>query len=46
VAERGGRSGDYERRTKAELLDKARQVGLAGRSRMSKPELISALRDH
>jgi hypothetical protein len=46
VAERGGRGGDYEDRTKDELLDKARQVGIKGRSKMSKGELIDALRNH
>jgi hypothetical protein len=46
VARRGGRGGDYEERTKEELLDKARDVGIEGRSRMSKGELIDALRNH
>lgn len=46
VARRGGRGGDYEERTKDELLDKARDVGIEGRSRMSKAELIDALRNH
>ena len=46
VASRGGEGGDYEDRTKDELLDKAREVGIAGRSKMSKDELIDALRNH
>ena len=46
VARRGGEGGDYEDRTKDELLDKARDVGIAGRSKMSKSELIDALRNH
>jgi hypothetical protein len=46
VAKRGGRGGDYEDRTKQELYDKAKQVGIEGRSSMSKQELISALRNH
>jgi hypothetical protein len=46
VGRRGGRAGDYEDRTKDELLDKARQVGIDGRSKMSKAELIEALRNH
>jgi hypothetical protein len=46
VARRGGRGGDYEERTKDELLDKAREVGIEGRSKMSKGELIDALRNH
>jgi hypothetical protein len=46
VARRGGEGGDYEDRTKEELLDKARDVGIEGRSKMSKSELIDALRNH
>ena len=46
VGRRGGRAGDYEDRTKAELLDKAREVGIDGRSKMNKSELIDALRNH
>jgi hypothetical protein len=46
VARRGGKGGDYEDRTKSELLDKARDVGIEGRSKMSKSELIDALRNH
>ena len=43
---KGGEGGDYEDRTKDELYDKAKQVGIEGRSNMSKNELISALRNH
>ena len=46
VAKRGGSGGNYEDRTKDELLDKAREVGIEGRSKMSKSELIDALRNH
>ena len=46
VAARGGRKGDYEDRTKDDLLKQARKVGIEGRSKMSKGELISALRNH
>ncbi len=42
--ERGGKAKDYEDRSKRELYDKARQVGVPGRSRMTKQELIHALR--
>jgi hypothetical protein len=39
------RPGDsYEEWTKAELMDKARDVDIKGRSSMNKGELISALR--
>lgn len=43
---KGGHSRRYEDRTKSELYDKAREVGIEGRSDMSKSELISALRNH
>jgi Rho termination factor, N-terminal domain len=43
---RGGRAAPYENWTKDELYDKAKQVGIGGRSKMSKSELISALRNH
>lgn len=46
VARRGGRGGDYEDRTKDDLLAKARDVGIEGRSKMSKCQLIDALRNH
>lgn len=46
VGARGGRGGDYEDRTKDDLLQQARKVGIEGRSKMSKGELISALRNH
>ncbi|BBH46878.1 Rho termination factor N-terminal domain-containing protein [Pseudomonas sp. KU43P] len=43
--EEGGRSGhSFEEMTKAELIDRARQQNIAGRSTMRKAELISALR--
>ena len=46
VGARGGRGGDYEDRTKDELMDQARKVGFDGRSKMTKGELIDALRHH
>lgn len=46
VSKRGGTGGDYEDRTKEELLAQARKVGIEGRSKMSKSELIKALRNH
>ena len=44
TAEKGGSSQAYEDWTKDELYDKAQEVGVEGRSDMSKDELISALR--
>ena len=43
---KGGSSSTYEDRSKDELYEKAKQVGIEGRSNMSKKELISALRNH
>lgn len=46
VARKGGSSGSYEDWTKSELMDRAREIGIDGRSKMSKGELIGALRNH
>ncbi len=46
VGRRGGAAEDYEDRTKDELYERAREVGIEGRSKMSKDELIDALRNH
>ncbi|MFI9653544.1 Rho termination factor N-terminal domain-containing protein [Guyparkeria sp. GHLCS8-2] len=45
AARRGGESGRYENWTKEELYDKAQEVGIEGRSKMDKDELIRALRE-
>lgn len=42
---RGGKAPPYENWTKAELYDRAREIGIDGRSKMDKGELIAALRD-
>jgi hypothetical protein len=46
VAAKGGRSGSYTDWTKADLLRRAREIGIRGRSSMTKQQLISALRNH
>ncbi len=43
---KGGRSSPYEEWSRDDLYAKAREVGIDGRSRMTKDELIDALRDH
>ena len=45
-SKKGGKSGSYEDRSKDDLLKQARKVGIEGRSKMSKSELASALRNH
>ena len=39
-------STDLEDRTKEELYGEAKDIGIEGRSEMSKKELIDAIRDH
>lgn len=46
VGRKGGKAGDYEDMTKDELLKRARKIGIEGRSKMDKGELIKALRNH
>ncbi len=46
VGRRGGEAENYEDRTKDELLDRARELDIDGRSTMTKDELIDALRNH
>ena len=46
TAQKGGSSAAYEDWTKDDLYDKAQDVGIEGRSDMTKDELIDALRNH
>jgi hypothetical protein len=46
VGRKGGQSGSYDDWTKPDLLERAREIGIKGRSTMSKAELIKALRGH
>ena len=43
---KGGKAEKYEERSKDDLYKKAKEVGIEGRSKMSKKELINALRNH
>jgi len=46
VSKKGGEGESYEDRTKEELEERAAEIGIDGRSKMSKDELIDALRSH
>ena len=41
---RGGKASKYEDRSKKDLYEEAKKVGIEGRSKMSKAELAHALR--
>ena len=41
---RGGKAKSYEDQTKQEIYDEAKKVGIKGRSKMTKKELMHALR--
>lgn len=43
---KGGKAEPYEDRTRQELYDKAKEVGIKGRSSMDKKQLIHALRNN
>ena len=46
VSSKGGQAEDYEDRTKEELEERAAEIGIEGRSDMTKDELIDTLRNH
>jgi hypothetical protein len=45
VASKGGKSGSYDDWSKADLVKRAREVGIKGRSSMTKSQLVDALRN-
>ena len=46
AGKRGGKSGSYEDWSKQDLQERAKEIGIEGRSNMNKGELIDALRNH
>ncbi|GAB3591888.1 Rho termination factor N-terminal domain-containing protein [Angustibacter peucedani] len=46
VGRKGGESGSYDDWTVKDLRRRATEIGVAGRSSMSKAELVKALRTH
>ncbi len=46
TAKKGGSSPSYEDWTKDDLEQRAKEIGIEGRSDMNKDELIKALRNH
>jgi hypothetical protein len=46
VGRKGGKSASYDDWTVSQLRDRARQIGIEGRSSMNKGELVDALRHH
>jgi hypothetical protein len=45
-SQKGGKAANYEDWTVDELREKAAEIGIEGRSKMKKDELIDALRNH
>ena len=46
VGRKGGKSPSYDDWTVVDLRKRASEIGVSGRSSMSKSELVKALRDH
>jgi hypothetical protein len=46
AGKRGGESGSYEDWSKKDLQERAKEIGIEGRSKMDKGDLIEALRNH
>jgi hypothetical protein len=46
AAKQGGKSGSYANWSKEDLVKRAAEIGIDGRSKMNKGELVNALRNH
>jgi hypothetical protein len=46
VGRKGGKSPSYDEWSKEDLVKRAREIGIKGRSSMTKKQLIDALRHH
>ena len=46
VSKKGGQAPPYEEWTKEDLVERAEEIGIEGRSEKTKDELIEALREH
>jgi hypothetical protein len=46
VGRKGGQAPSYDEWTKQDLMGRAKELGIDGRSSMSKDELVEALRNH
>ncbi len=46
VGKKGGKSPSYADWSKEDLVTRAREIGIKGRSKMTKAQLIDALRHH
>ena len=46
VGKKGGKSASYADWSKEDLVKRAREIGIKGRSTMTKAQLINALRNH
>lgn len=46
AAKKGGEASPYEEWTKEDLYERAKEIGIDGRTNMNKKQLIDALRNH
>jgi len=46
TGKKGGKAGSYDDWTKDDLEKRAAEIGIDGRSKMNKGELVNALRNH